>query len=312
MDMPDKIRVDTKIWRATEPQSRLSDGQQNLVILLSGGKSTCPGLTDKWNFEPCCAIIQWPIPQFTEHTILWNDTGHGISLYCPSCCGILPVCIAFGDKRLHRALTWPAGVFCAVIYRCDRSHCLRLQRNAATASYQTMQPGSFWSQASTFQTVSWGSEITSPGVRKPMPKICQSWLGVWFFLLRRWYVVSLEFNICFSCCLVVGVYSVVAVSPSLVSSFTVIGGGSVNLKESIRRWVFFSDFPPTADLPANDIFLLVDGLLTGLHCFIATTWLDTNEAPGLLSKFPHLNHMRDTFLPKTKCACDVAQWRHGQ
>ena len=53
MVMPDKIRVDTKILRATEPRSRLSDGQQNLVILLSGGKSTCPGLTDKWNFEPC-------------------------------------------------------------------------------------------------------------------------------------------------------------------------------------------------------------------------------------------------------------------
>ena len=53
MVMPDKIRVDTKICRATEPRSRLSDGQQNLVILLSGGKSTCPGLTDKWNFEPC-------------------------------------------------------------------------------------------------------------------------------------------------------------------------------------------------------------------------------------------------------------------
>ena len=31
----------------------MSDGQQNLVILLSGGKTTCPGLTDKWNFEPC-------------------------------------------------------------------------------------------------------------------------------------------------------------------------------------------------------------------------------------------------------------------
>ena len=55
MVMPDKIRVDTKIWRATEPRSRLSDGQQNLVILLSGGKSTCPGLTDKWNFEPWLA-----------------------------------------------------------------------------------------------------------------------------------------------------------------------------------------------------------------------------------------------------------------
>ena len=39
----------------------------------------------------------------------------------------------------------------------------------------------------------------------------------------------------YSCCLVVGVYSVVAVSPSLVSAFTVIGGDNKNLKESIRR-----------------------------------------------------------------------------
>ena len=37
-----------------------------------------------------------------------------------------------------------------------------------------------------------------------------------------------------SCCLVVGVYSVVAVSPSLVSSFTAIAGGNKNLKKSIR------------------------------------------------------------------------------
>ena len=99
-------------------------------------------------------------------------------------------------------------------------------------------------------------------------------------------------------------------SPSLVSTFTVIGVGSVNLNESIRHLVLLnSDFPATADLPANDIFLLFDGLSTGLHCFIATTWLDSNEAPGLLSQCPHLNHMRDTFLSKTKCACDVAQSR---
>ena len=36
-------------------------------------------------------------------------------------------------------------------------------------------------------------------------------------------------------CLVVAVCSVVAVSPSLVSSFTVIGGDMKYLKESIRR-----------------------------------------------------------------------------
>ena len=29
-------------------------------------------------------------------------------------------------------------------------------------------------------------------------------------------------------------------------------------------------------------------------------WLESHEAPGLFSKIPHLNHMRDTFLPNTK------------
>ena len=38
-----------------------------------------------------------------------------------------------------------------------------------------------------------------------------------------------------SCCLVVGVCSVVDVSPSLVSSVTVVVGGKKALKESIRR-----------------------------------------------------------------------------
>ena len=37
-------------------------------------------------------------------------------------------------------------------------------------------------------------------------------------------MVELGLNVCSSCCLVVGVCSVVAASPSLVSSFTVIGG----------------------------------------------------------------------------------------
>ena len=96
--------------------------------------------------------------------------------------------------RLHRALTWPAGVLCALLYRLGRSHCLRPQRNAATASYHTMQPGSFWRQASIFRTVSWGNERTAPGLRKPKPKICQSWL---FFLFSRWSVVKLELNMCF-------------------------------------------------------------------------------------------------------------------
>ena len=90
-----------------------------------------------------------------------------------------------------------------------------------------------------------------------------------------------------SCFLVVGVCSVVAVSPTLVSSFTVIGGGNNDLKESIRRGAFFSESPATADLPANDIFLLFVGLSTGLHCFIVTTCFGSNEAPGLYCRHFH-------------------------
>ena len=128
-------------------------------------------------------------------------------------------------------------------------------------------------------------------------------VSVGIFLLSRWSSWGSTFVS--SCCLVVGVYSVVTVSPSLVSTFTVIGVGSVNLNESIRHLVLLnSDFPATADLPANDIFLLFDGLSTGLHCFIATTWLDSNEAPGLLSQCPHLNHMRDTFCCSLHSASD--------
>ena len=47
-----------------------------------------------------------------------------------------------------------------------------------------------------------------------------------------------------------------------------------------------------------------DGLSTGLHCFIATTWLGSNTTLCLLSKFPYLNHKMETFLPKNKlCLC---------
>ena len=41
-----------------------------------------------------------------------------------------------------------------------------------------------------------------------------------------------------------------------------------------------------------------------MHCFIATTWLGSNTAPCLLSKFPYLIHRMETFLPKNKlCLC---------
>ena len=57
-----------------------------------------------------------------------------------------------------------------------------------------------------------------------------------------------------------------------VSSFTVIDGGMKNLKELIRFRVFLFDFPATAGLPANDMFLLLDGLSIALDLFIATRW----------------------------------------
>ena len=99
-------------------------------------------------------------------------------------------------KRLHRSLTCPAGVLCAALYRCGTPHCLRLQHSAATtASYQTIQPEATEDNLRLSKL--------SLGVRKSKPKICQSWLGLWFFLLRRWSVVKLWLNICFfllSCC----------------------------------------------------------------------------------------------------------------
>ena len=47
-----------------------------------------------------------------------------------------------------------------------------------------------------------------------------------------------------------------------------------------------------------------DGLLTRLHCFIATTWLGSNTTPYLLSTFPYLDHKMESFVPKNKlCLC---------
>ena len=124
-----------------------------------------------------------------------DDLGRGVkgdaSLYS------FPVKLGYSmlRKRLHRSLTWPAGVLCAALYRCGTPHCLRLQHNAATASYQTIQPEATEDNLRLSKL--------SLGVRKPKPKIYQSWLGLWFFLLRRWSVVKLGLNICLfllSCC----------------------------------------------------------------------------------------------------------------
>ena len=71
-------------------------------------------------------------------------------------------------------------------------------------------------------------------------------------------MVKLGLDIVSSYCLVVGVYSVVVVSSSLVSSFTVIAGGNKNMKVNVWfyialypvRWTAQSalHFPPLADL----------------------------------------------------------------
>ena len=85
-----------------------------------------------------------------------------------------------------------------------------------------------------------------------------------------------------------------------------------NLKELIRCCVFFFNFPATAGLPANDIFLLLDGPPTALRFFIATRWLGSNTATGLLSKSSHMDDMMDIFFAKSNRACDVAESRHVQ
>ena len=109
-----------------------------------------------------------------------------------------PVKLGYSMLRkgcIDRSLTWPAGVLCVALYRCGTPHCLRLQHNAATASNQTIQPEATEDNLRLSKL--------SLGVRKPKPKICQFWLGLWFFLLRRWSVVKMGLNICFfllSCC----------------------------------------------------------------------------------------------------------------
>ena len=187
--------------------------------------------------------------------------------------------------------------------RCGRSLCLRLQRNAATARLSNYATRKFLKTGFDFPNCllgkrnyfGWCAEET------PSPKsVILGWeFGSSCSVGGLW--LSWTSTFVSSCCLVVGVCSVVAVSRSLVSSFIVIGGGMKNLKESIRRWAFVFDFPPTS-CRAGD----------GLHCFIATKWLSSNTAPCLLSTFPYLGHKMETFLPKNKlCFCRGAR-RHVQ
>ena len=147
--------------------------------------------------------------------------------------------------RLHRALPWPSEVFCALL--CGRSPCLRLQRNAAAARLLNRATRKFLKTGFDFpncllgkrKDLGWGAE--SPRTKSASLgwefgsscSVCGMWLS--------WGSTCVS-----SCSLVVGVCSVVAVSPSVVSFIAVIDGGMKNLKESIRRWAFVFDFPPTS------------------------------------------------------------------
>ena len=75
--------------------------------------------------------------------------------------------------------------------------------------------------------------------RNPKPKIGQSWLGVWFSMLRRWSVVKLGLTICFFLLSRCRCESM-SFMASLVSSFTVIGEGMKNLFKGIVAEFSFS------------------------------------------------------------------------
>ena len=73
--------------------------------------------------------------------------------------------------------------------------------------------------------------MTSPGVQCGNPSATCASLGGEFGSSCSVGGLWLSWGSTFvsSCCLVVGVYSVVAASPSLVSTFTVVGGCIVDL-----------------------------------------------------------------------------------
>ena len=59
-------------------------------------------------------------------------------------------------------------------------------------------------------------------------------------------------------------------------------------------------------IPGDTVII---NIAKNLPSFIAIKWLGSNKSHGLLSKCPYLNHIMETFLLKTNCACDVAQSR---
>ena len=72
----------------------------------------------------------------------------------------------------------------------------------------------------------------------------------------------------------------------LVSSFTVIGGGMKNLKESIRRWVFFFDSGAASKRYFHASWRTVNRTAL-VH---SRKMVGSNTVPGLLSKYPYLDH----------------------
>ena len=104
---------------------------------------------------------------------------------CLLSCGILPVCIAFGVRACTGVINDIVFVFnitqpTPAIKPCN----CKLLKTSFDFPNCLLGGGK-------------RKERVSPGVRKPKPKMCQSWWIVWFLLLRRWYVVKLMLNICF-------------------------------------------------------------------------------------------------------------------
>ena len=164
-----------------------------------------------------------------------------------------------------------------------------------------MQHGSFWRQASTFQTVSWGRERTSAGVQKAQYQNLPVLVGS--LVLRRApsvvYVVKLflpAVSLSVSAQLLLWVHQFFLPSQSLMEVWR-------TWRNQFVAELSFSTFrqhlgASKRSCPAGD------GLFTRLHCFIATTWLGSNTTPCLLSKCPYLDHKMESFVPKNKlCLC---------
>ena len=149
--------------------------------------------------------------------------------------GVLPVCVAIGDEGCIEH--YRGHLKCSVrSYVEDHRVFVFNVRNAAAARLLNHATRTFLKTGFDFpncllgkrKDLGWCAESQIPkstSLGWEVGSSC-SVCGMW---------VSWGSTFVSSCCLVVGVCSVVAVSPSVVSSFAVIDGGMKNLKESIRR-----------------------------------------------------------------------------